>query len=79
MNKRNSRTLSKLFTKVAFLTIIGFGNLTFAQPGFDDDVDDETSPPAASIDANILLLLGAGIVLGVTFINKDESLTTCKK
>lgn len=79
MRKRNTNTRSSLITKFAFLMIFGFGNVTFAQTGFDDDVDDETEAPAASIDTNILILLAAGIVLGVTFIKKNESLTTYKK
>lgn len=76
MKKRNSSRLSRLFTKIVFLTIIGFGNLTFAQPGFDDDVDDEYV--AAPIDSNILYLFAAGAVLGVMFLKRRQKTIATK-
>ena len=69
----------KKIKSLMLVAILAMSPLTFAQPGFDDDVDDETEAPAASIDANILILLAAGMALGVTFIKKNESLTTYKK
>ena len=71
--------ISKKIKSLMLIAVLAFSPLTFAQVGFDDDVDDETEAPATPIDTNILILLAAGIVLGVTYIKKNESLTTYKK
>ena len=72
--------ISKKIKSLMLIAVLALSTLTFAQPGFGDegdDVDDEVA--AASIDTNILVLLAAGIVLGVTFIKKNETLSTYKK
>lgn len=68
---------SKLFSKIVLIMFLSFSSLTFAQPGFDDDVDDEA--PAAAIDTNILLLCGVGAALGIYFLTKKEKLESSQK
>ncbi len=72
--------ISKKIKSLILIAVLALSPLTFAQPGLDfvDDTDDEGAP-AASIDTNILILLAAGMVLGVTFIKKNETLITYKK
>lgn len=71
--------ISKKIKSLILIAVLALSPLTFAQPGleFEEDVDDEA--PATPIDSNILILLAAGMALGVTFIKKNESLTTYKK
>lgn len=68
---------SKLLPTVVLIIFLSFSSLMFAQPGFDDDVDDEV--PAAAIDTNILLLCVAGAALGIYFLTKKEKLVSSQK
>lgn len=63
---------SKTFSKLFLFLFLSFSSLTFAQPEFDDDTDDETVP--ASIDSGIVVLLFTGIALGFYLLKKGEKI-----
>ena len=64
-------TTSKTFSKIILFLFLSFSTLTFAQPGFDDDVDDE---PTAAIDSGIVVLFFTGIALGFYLLKKNEKI-----
>lgn len=68
----STRATSKMFSKVILFLFLSFSTLTFAQPGFDDDVDDET--PVTPIDSGIVLLFSAGIILGFYLLKKNQKI-----
>lgn len=63
---------SKAFSKLILFLFLSFSTLTFAQPGFDDDVDDEA--PVAAIDSGVVLLFVTGIALGYYLLKKNEKI-----
>lgn len=74
-NAENSR---KLFSAVVLVFLLLSSINTFAQPDFDDDVNDEKGAPdpapATPIDSNILYLSVAGAALGIYFLRKKQKL-----
>lgn len=80
---RSCLTFKTLSTVFLFL-FLTFSNLTFAQPGFSDDVNDQASPnndpvPPASIDFAPLLLCSFTFAIGFYFIRKNETLGAHQK
>ncbi|MFN3640354.1 MAG: hypothetical protein ACK4UK_05490 [Flavobacterium sp.] len=62
----------KGFFSVILITIFCLSTQSLAaQPGFDDDVDDETDPPAAMIDGLLALGISAGVVYGLKKLKKQ--------
>lgn len=63
---------SKSVLKFLLFFLLTFSNYSSAQPGFDDDVNDEA--PAAPIDLSPLLLCVSGLAVGFYFIRKTNIL-----
>lgn len=63
---------SKLVLKFLLFFLLTFSNYSSAQPGFDDDVNDEA--PAAPIDLSPFLLFVSGLSVGFYFIRKTNIL-----
>ena len=57
--------MKKIFTIILVLAIALISTATFAQPGFPDFVDDETTAPAAPIVGLLPLAIAVGAVIGI--------------
>lgn len=59
------------------IALLFFSAISYAQPGFDDDVDDE---PLASINTHLVLLITVAAGLGFYFLQtkKLERTSACK-
>ena len=73
MKNLNNTFFKTLKTFVVILTLACTASLS-AQPGFDDDVDDDGV--AAPIDGGISLLIAAGAIYGIKRLrdNKNDSI-----
>jgi hypothetical protein len=62
----------QMFSKLVLFLFLLCSSVTFAQaPGFEDDVNDETTPTAA-IDSNRILYCALGVVLGFYLLRKNN-------
>ena len=77
-SKKTGRS-SKMFSKVILVLFLSSSTMTFAQIGFDDDVNDQVEEtPAASIDSGLVLLTSLGLALGIYMLKKNEALNSTK-